>query len=151
MSEQKYMNETIKSILERRSIRSYENKPVPAELIEVILECGKFAPSAMNVQPWHFTVVTKREVLDEINKEVKTVMATQTDDYSRTNSANPAYDTFRTAPMAIFASGMINAKYGESDSANAIENMALAAHSLGLGSCYIASFRRAFEGENRDK
>jgi len=124
---------------------------VPDKLIAVILGCGKFAPSAMNIQLWHFTVVTKREVLAMIDKEVKTVMVTETDDYSRINSANSAYDTFRTVPRAIIVSGMIAIKYGESDSANAVENMAIEAHSLDLGGCYIASFRCAFLGANSEK
>ena len=145
------MNKTIKSILSRRSIRSYENKIVERELIDLILECGKYAPSAVNVQPWHFTVVESRKVLDEITAATKAQMLLQNDEYSKRNGADPSYDTFRTALMAIIVSGMVDAKYGESDSSNAVENMALAAHSLGLGSCIIASFRSAFKGKERDR
>ena len=145
------MNETIKSILSRRSVRSYENKPVEGELIDILLECGKYAPSAVNMQPWHFTVVESRKVLDEITAAAKARMLMLDDEYSKRNGPDPLYDTFRTAPMAIFVSGMKKAKYGEPDCANAVENMALAAHSLGLGSCIIASFRTAFTTEERDR
>ena len=50
------MNETIQNILQRRSVRSYQPRPVELEKLELILECGRYAPSAVNKQPWHFIV-----------------------------------------------------------------------------------------------
>lgn len=145
------MNDVIKNILSRRTIRSYENRPVERELIDTLLECGKFAPSAINMQPWHFTVVESRKVLDEITADVKAQLLLSDNEYAKKNSSDPNYDTFRTAPMAIIASGMKESRYGESDCAYAVENMTLAAHSLGLGSCIIASFRPAFTGKERER
>ena len=51
------MNGTIKNILERRSIRAYKPEQISTLELNTILEAGKFAPSAMNGQPWHFTVI----------------------------------------------------------------------------------------------
>jgi nitroreductase len=52
---------------ERRSIRGYQQKPVPRELIEEIIDLAKRAPSSMNTQPWHFHVITG-EPLERIRK-----------------------------------------------------------------------------------
>lgn len=52
------MNEVVKVLKERRSIRDYLSKPIPREILEDIIDCGRLAPSANNVQPWLFVVVT---------------------------------------------------------------------------------------------
>ncbi|MDD3654955.1 MAG: nitroreductase family protein [Desulfotomaculaceae bacterium] len=137
------MNETIRSILGRRCIRSYEQTAVEKDKVDAILECGQYAPSALNTQPWHFTVVTNRGVLDKISAENKKVLLESTIERKRLKAADPNYDNFRNAPMAIIVSGAKDAPFAAADCANAVENMAIAAYSLGLGSCYIASFKIA--------
>ncbi|HNT24044.1 MAG TPA: nitroreductase family protein [Anaerolineales bacterium] len=139
------MNETIKTILERRSVRSYESTPVEKEKIDLILQCGQFAPSGMNRQPWHFTVITRRAMLDKISAENRRVMLQSPVEALRLRAEDPDFDSFRGAPMAIIVSGEDEAGYAGADCANAVENMALAAQSLGLSSCYLASFKIAIE------
>ena len=139
------MNETIHTILTRRSIRSYESKPVERDKIDLILQCGQFAPSGMNRQPWHFTVVTNRKLLDKISNENRKVLLQSQDEGARTRAMDPNFDSFRGAPVAIIVSGDQTGRNTMADCANAVENMALAATSLGLGSCYIASFKIAME------
>ena len=56
------MNQIIKTIKARRSVRSYETKSVPRELLQTVIEAGNEAPSAMNSQPWRFVVVEDKEV-----------------------------------------------------------------------------------------
>ena len=53
-----YVLEAIKS---RRAIRSYEDKPVPESAIETMLEAATYAPSAINIQPWKFTIITSKD------------------------------------------------------------------------------------------
>ncbi|MBN2147377.1 MAG: nitroreductase family protein [Anaerolineales bacterium] len=137
------MNETIKNILARRSVRSYESTPVEKEKISILLECGRYAPSGMNCQPWHFTVVTNRGILDRISGENKKVMLLSPDEERRLRAQDPKYDSFRGAPMAIIVSGDNAAVYAAADCANAVENMAIAAQSLGISSCYLGSFKVA--------
>ena len=139
------MNETIKSILGRRSIRSYESTPVEKEKVEAIVECGLYAPSAMNRQPWHFTVVTDRTLLDRMSAANKKILLQSENERARQLAENPNFDIFRGAPMAIILSGEKGAGYAPADCANAVENMAVAAHSLGLGSCYLGSFKMCLE------
>lgn len=139
------MNETIRSILGRRSIRSYEPTAVEEKKIRAIVECGQYAPSAMNRQPWHFTVVTNRKTLDEISDANRQVMLKSEGERMKRAAEDPDFDNFRGAPMAIIVSGEKEAGFAAADCANAVQNMAVAAYSLGLGSCYIASFRIALE------
>jgi len=139
------MNETIKTILSRRSIRSYETKPVEPEKIEAILECAQYAPSARNMQPWHFSVITNRAMLDRISAENRNILLSSGDETGRKVASDPNFDSFRGAPMAVIVSGRTDAAYAAGDCANAVENMAIAACSLGLGSCYLGSFKMCLE------
>lgn len=139
------MNETIRTILARRSMRSYEARPVEEEKLAAILECAQFAPSAMNRQPWHFTVVLNRAMLNKISAENKKVLLASPDENVRQRAQDPNFDSFRGAPMAIIVSGANEASYAACDCANAVENMAIAATSLGLGSCYLGSFKIAMQ------
>jgi len=139
------MNETIRSILGRRSIRSYKPTPVEEEKMRIILECGQYAPSAMNRQPWHFTVITDRKVLDKISAENQRVMLKSEAEGPQRAAKDPDFDSFRGAPVAIIVSGDQDAGFAAADCANAVQSMAIAAYSLGLGSCYLASFKIAME------
>lgn len=134
------MNETIQSILERRSVRAYEARPVPDETLELIVKCGRYAPSGLDRQPWHFTVVRDRALMDRISAATQAVMARSENPVLRQKAAAPDYDCWRHAPMAIVVSGD-GSDGAAADCANATENMALAAHALGLGSCYQGSFK----------
>lgn len=136
-------NPTIETILSRRSIRKYETRPVEDGKIELILKCGQFAPSRQNGQTWHFTVVTNRDLLNRISAKNKEIFLNSTDEKFRKMAEDPNYDSFRGSPMAIIISGEESEKNAMADCANAVENMTLAAQSLGLGSCYLISFRTA--------
>jgi nitroreductase len=138
-------NPTIDTILSRRSIRKFESRPVEEDKIALILKCGQFAPSAQNKQSWHFTVVTNRDVLNRISAENKKILIDSPEEFFRKMAADPNYDSFRGSPMAIIISGEKSDNKAVVDCANAVENMALAAHSLGLGCCYLVSFRVALE------
>ena len=142
------MNETIQNILKRRSVRSYQPQPVEPEKLQLILECGLYAPSAINKQPWHFTVITDRTVLDKISAENKCIMLASDNPKARERAAQPDFDSFHHAPAAIIVSGEDGNTFAPADCANATENMAIAAQSLGLASCYLAGFRHCFAGSN---
>ncbi|HSA05533.1 MAG TPA: nitroreductase family protein, partial [Tenuifilaceae bacterium] len=60
------LNSTIKTILERKSVRSFENKPIGINQLELILKAGMAAPSARNLQPWAFIVVTDRDTMNTL-------------------------------------------------------------------------------------
>ncbi len=58
--------ETMEALYTRRSVRKFQNKPVPTELIEEAVKAAMFAPSARNQQPWEFIIIDKRELLDQV-------------------------------------------------------------------------------------
>jgi nitroreductase len=139
------MNETIECILNRRSIRKYLPQAVEEEKVNEILQCGLYAPSAMNKQSWHFTVVTNRAALNKISEQNRKILLASPDENTRIRAQDSTFDNFRGAPVAIIVSQDISDNFSIVNCANAVENMAIAAYALGLGSCYVASFRIAFE------
>lgn len=143
------MNQCIEVILKRRSVRKYEDRPVPRELLEQIVECGRYAATGMGLQPWHFTVVTDRKVLSRIAAANVAIMEQDPNLPAMVRAQIEAgtFDSFRGAPCAVLMSGEVGQVYADVDCANAVENMALAAESLGLNSCYLASFKPCLLGE----
>jgi nitroreductase len=134
------MNEVIKNIFERRTVRFFTDAPVKDEDIETLLECAKVTPSALNRQPWHFTVLRDRALMDEISVANKEIMLNSGDPVMIEKANEPDFDSFRTSKTAILISSENAAPYGMADCANAAMIMTLVATSLGLGSCYIAGF-----------
>lgn len=139
------MNEVIRTIQNRRSIRKFDNKPVPEELLAQIVEAGRFAPSGGNCQTVHFTVITNPEVLNLLRERVKTAFAqmeSREDLYislrhsirlAKTGKYTYDYGT----PVLIVVSNVAGYPNAIADSACALQNMMLAATSLAVGSCWI--------------
>ncbi|MCS7132561.1 MAG: nitroreductase family protein [Aigarchaeota archaeon] len=114
--------ELVEIIYRRRSIRRYEKRPVPDDVLNAVLEAGRLAPSASNLQPWHFIVVREPEI------KRKLIFSTW----------NRFIDE---APIVIVGCGEADKKWAAIDVAIALENMVIAAEALGLGSCWIGHFR----------
>ena len=140
------MNETITSILGRRSIRKYKSRAVRMEDLELIVKCGEYAATGMGRQPWHFTIVTSRQFMDAVTEANREIMLASPVERMREAAGAPDFDGWRGAPCAIVVSGD---KDGATDCANAVENMAVAAYSLGLGSCILGSFKICMENGGR--
>ena len=136
------MNEVIKNIHARRSVRFYDSTPVKDEDIETLIECAKIAPSALHSQTWHFTVLRDRALMDDISAANKELALASGNPTEIEKASDPDYDNFRGARTAILISvdNSSPGSYREANCANAATIITLAATSLGLGSCYIASF-----------
>jgi len=145
------MNDTIRSILDRRSIRAYKSEPVSAGQIDILRECALASPTAVNAQSWHFTFVTDLDVIAEVDKATLNafVAAGDTATFERVKSRGG--QVFYNAPLAVFISCDKDSKWGDTDAGIAVENLALAAHSLGLGSVIIGMCGAAFKGEEADR
>lgn len=141
-------NPVIAALLERRTCRSFTDKQLSDETINTILEAGRYAATALGIQPQRFIVVQNAQVLTKLVDAAKRFFGQMQDERSRQRAADPSYDTYYAAPTVIFTISEASAKFGEVDCANSMQNMALAAHSLGVGSCYIASCRMAFMGDD---
>ncbi|OFW61011.1 MAG: NADH dehydrogenase [Actinobacteria bacterium RBG_16_64_13] len=116
------------SILTRRSIRKYTDKPVPDELVTELLRAAMAAPSAGNQQPWQFVVVRERRLLEAIA------------------SATPYSGMTRGAQLAVVICGDLsreqNPGFWVQDCAAATENLLIAANALGLGAVWLGFYPR---------
>ena len=114
------------TILSRRSIRRYQNRPVEEALVEYCLRSAMAAPSAHNQQPWAFVVIDDRELLDAIP------------------GFHPYSRMLYEAPMAILVCGdereLKSPDFWPQDCAAAVENILLAACSRGLGSVWMGVY-----------
>ncbi|HSG68481.1 MAG TPA: nitroreductase family protein [Bacteroidales bacterium] len=120
--------DAIENILGRRSIRKYKDKPVPKEIVRSLLEAGMNAPTARNIQPWHFVVVDDRIMLDKLGE------------------AHPYAKMLRQATLAILVCGDRRLQemdgYLVQDCSAATQNIMLAAHAHGLGSVWLGMYPR---------
>ena len=117
-------NEVLKNIRERRSIRKYRSDAVDGKLLDLVLEAGTWAPSAMDRQPSTIVCVTDKEDRDRLSRMNAEIMGTDRDPYYG-------------APVIILVLGERSVSTYIQDGSLVLENMMLAAHSLGLGSCWI--------------
>lgn len=130
------MNETLKVLKGRRSIRAYLPEPVEEETLRAVLEAGLYAPSAKGMQSVTLVAVRDRETRDYLERENARI------------AGNPESKTFYGAPDAVVvltdpaATNDIN---GQRDGALAMGNMMNAAWSLGLGSCWINRAQEFFD------
>jgi len=130
--------ELMECINGRRSIRSYLDKPVEKEKIEGILNAGIQAPSAMNGQPWKFTVITDRKKIGGLSDKTKKNLDALGMGLRVAEMMKIKEDIiFYGAPLLIVISAKKDDKWQKIDCGLAAQNMFLAAYGMGLGSCYI--------------
>ncbi len=131
------MNEVLKAIKERRSIRRFKPDLPDKEMIEQIVEAGLYAPSGSNKQGVISLVVTNKEIREKFVKANKAISGRQGD-----------FDPFYGAPVLIVVISDKTSNNCRYNGALVMENMMLAAHSLGLGSIWI---NRAYEEFETDE
>lgn len=133
--------ELFDAIAERRSVRQYLRQSPPEELIRRVISAAVMAPSAVNRQPWTFTVVRDRSLLDEISREAKAYMTgarpLSLPEHLYERLVSEDFHVFYQAPALIVISAPAAEPWIAEDCALAAENLMLAAHGLGLGSCWI--------------
>lgn len=148
------MNDTIKTIYERRAVRKYKDLPVTHEIIEQLLDAGRMAPSAINKQPWKFYVVTSkddiklfsREIAREalksipelgIKKIVKAVVSGIAHLSHGIDFLKAKDPVFHGAPVVIFITSPKADEWSGIDVGMCAQNIMLAAKSLGMDSCPV--------------
>ncbi len=131
------MNETIKNIMERRSIRQFQQTPIKEEDLKIIIDAAKYAPSAVNQQSWHFTVVQNKDKLNKINEVTKEVFLKSGNKMFEERAKAENFSPFYNAPLFIIVSGDKNAVAPVCDGSLALGNMFVAAKALGIASCWI--------------
>ena len=137
----------LETITSRRSHRKYEERQLPEETLQAILTAALESPSARNRQPWHFSVVQDRELIQAVHDA-----AAETSGRTGTARYNdPAFQMFYHAPTVIFLFGEKENPWTPVDCGIAVENIALAAEGLGVGSVILGLPKPGFSGARAEE
>ena len=128
------MNETIQNILARRSTKNFKNDMLPDDIIEAILEAGKSAPSGRGRQSPIIIAVTNKNLRDRLSKMNAKIMGAD-------------FDPFYGAPVVLVVLANREIPTYLYDGSLVMENLMLAASSLGVGSCWIHRAKEEFDGD----
>lgn len=129
-------NEVLKAINNRRSTRKYKKEQIKEEELQTILAAGIQAPTANNSQPWHFTAVQNQEMIKYVSDKAKEEMA-KSNIEGLVNFGKSNASIFYDAPTIIVVSGQKDVSSSLVDCSAAIENMLIAAESIGLGTVWV--------------
>jgi nitroreductase len=143
------------AITGRRSVREYTDKAPDKQTIRRLLDAAVQAPSAVNQQPWTFTVVRDQKLLEQASREAKSYMLANATadthaDHFRAMLGAPGFQIFYHAPVLILIAALAQDRWIVEDCAMAAENLMLAAYGAGLGSCWIGfaqSYLNTAEGK----
>lgn len=127
------MNEVIQAMMERRSCRAYLDKPVPQELLDEVLLAGTYAANGRAKQAGKIVVLTKKEDIEPLERMNAEIMEA------------PQSHPFYGAPVVLVVLADRNVRTCVEDGSLVLGNMMLAAHTLGLGSCWIHRARQEFD------
>lgn len=134
--------ELLNAIYSRRSIRNFQPEPVTKDQVNQLLTAAVQAPSAMNSQPWSFAVIQDPQLLKELSDRAKTFLLGILKEKPlmekyRGAMMNSEFNIFYNASTLIVIYAKPEGPDPETDCCLAAQNIMLAAHSLGLGSCWI--------------
>ena len=124
--------DTLETIKTRRSTRKYKSDPVPQELLDKIIEAGLYAPSGMGRQATIILAVTDKAMRDKLSAMNAKIMGTDS-------------DPFYGAPAVLVVLAKKDCPTGIYDGSLVMQNLMLAAHELGLGSCWIHRAKEEFD------
>jgi len=120
--------DAIEALKTRRSVRAYRTDPIPREVLEDLIDCARLAPTAINIQPWEFIVVTKPDRLR--------ALAEATD--------HGKFIADATACVVVLSR---ETKYFLEDGSAATTNILTAAHAHGLAGCWVAGDKKPYAPE----
>ena len=139
------MNEVMQNIFTRRSVRSYSPRQLSEQQLGGILDAATYSPTGSNSQSWHFTVVQSPDIIRQLNQAIKaalSAMEVTPDTYRSLAGAIRAakgenYSFYHNGPTIVIVSNERSYSNAMADCAAALQTIFLAAHSLGIGSCWL--------------
>lgn len=140
------MNEVLKVIARRRSVRGFKAEQIKEEELNAILESGLQAPSGHNEQSCYFVAIQDKPLIEELNEGCKQGMRRASVDWIAELGRNEKYHIFYNAPTVVLVAARRDAISPVPDVSAAIENMLIAAESLGIASCWMGFARFYFTG-----
>ena len=131
-----------KAILERRSTRGFDDTKLTEAEIKTLIDAALASPSVLNRQPWHFAFVTDKAAMEEMDEVMRELFTIEFGEKSEKRH-------FTNAPLfiAITYNPAEESRYTKIECGIAVENLALSAMGLGLGSVIIATPAIAFSSE----
>jgi len=134
--------ELLEAIYSRRAVREYTAEPVEEAQLRALIDAAVQAPSAMNQQPWSFSVVRNQALLARISSEAKAHLlrsspAGLVSHHFEEMLGSEAFHIFYHAPALILISAKEEGTWTHTDCALAAQNLMLAARAAGLGTCWI--------------
>jgi nitroreductase len=138
---------TIMDIIKnRRSIRKYQDRPLPDDVVNDLLEAAKHAPSARNLQPLEYKVITSKSLMARLSEGLITVMQSLGMPLKGPPDMKP--DFFRGAPLLIIVTAPKDSMFGATEAGLAVQNIMLYATSINLGTCFIGMAREIMRDKN---
>ncbi len=119
------MNPVLENLLTRRSIRAFTDQPITKQDLQTIATAAIYAPSGMNRQTWQFTVIDHLPTIERLAKVV-----------GKADNRGADYNFYKPTAV-IIATNQRDSRHGCADCSCALQNIFLAAHSLGIGSVWI--------------
>jgi nitroreductase len=151
------MNSIIEIIKTRRCVREYTDEPVSDEDIEFLIDCARYAPTGFNIQPWSFMVITNKDIMRKISEHGKRSLVPMIESMKNSSQKvndflvflkTEGTDMFYNAPVLVIILGDNKAFTTDYDCSMAAQTMMLAAHSEGIGSCWIGGVQPALMDED---
>ena len=143
------MNEIQRAILERYSCRDFTGAPLTEDQVKTLAEAALAAPSAINRQPWRVTVVTDKALIEEMDAEGMKVIEEQDKEW-HAQMIKRGGKIFYNAPCMVMVASD-GSDYASMDCGILSQNVALAAHGLGLGSVICGMARLPLSGARRNE
>lgn len=145
--------ELMQAIYGRHSVRTYSERSVPKDVVMTLLRAAVRAPSALNAQPWAFVVVQDKAMLKRYSDRAKVLFREQMgtklgNEELRSHLRQPEYNVFYNAGTLVELCAKPQGTYPAWDCCFAAENLMLAAHDIGLGTCVIGLSWPLFEEED---
>jgi nitroreductase len=140
------MENLMEIIKKRKSIRAYKDEPLQKDVVAAILEAGKYAPTARNMQRLEYKVITNKSLIDKLSVGITTALKKEAPSMKSPPIFRPNF--FYNAPLLIIITGPKDNYWSMADAALAVQNIMLYATSIGLGSCFIGMARLIEKGEN---
>ncbi|MDR1736614.1 MAG: nitroreductase family protein [Oscillospiraceae bacterium] len=144
------MNETIKSIMTRFSCRDFAPDPLTAEQAGALVDAALAAPSAVNRQPWHVTLITDKAFIDGMDAAGMEVLASAEDKSVYQHVLSRGGKLFYNAPCMVMIAAD-DTEYALMDCGILSENVSLAAHAMGLGSVICGMARLALQSPRAEE
>jgi len=139
------MNDVLKTIADRNSCRNFSPEPITEAQVSALVDAALAAPSAMNRQPWHIIAITNKPLIDEMDRyAMEGIKTGNPDAYQRMMDRGGTI--FYNAPCLLVIA-KDDTDYATLDAGIVSQNIALAAHSLGLGSVICGMARMPLNGE----